>query len=83
MERFKHYWHKAPRPARQAIVAIVGGVCILAGLVMMVTPGPGWAAIFLGLAILATEFERAERVRNSIYERFKDIIEKAKNKIKH
>jgi uncharacterized protein (TIGR02611 family) len=25
-------------------------------------PGPGWLVVFAGLALLATEFERAQRV---------------------
>jgi len=40
----------------------VGSAIIAAGLVMFVTPGPGWAAVFVGLAILATEFVWAERM---------------------
>lgn len=61
---------------------VIGGIFILAGIVMLVIPGPGWAAIFLGLAVLATEFERAERIRSSIYERFKGAIEKARKAVK-
>jgi hypothetical protein len=49
---------------------------------MLVLPGPGWAAIFLGLAILATEFERAEKIRDAIVRRFKDAIDKARAKTK-
>jgi uncharacterized protein (TIGR02611 family) len=37
-------------------VFTVGATVLLAGLVMLVLPGPGWAAIFVGFAILATEF---------------------------
>jgi hypothetical protein len=29
---------------------------------MLVLPGPGWAAVILGLVVLATEFAWAERV---------------------
>jgi uncharacterized protein (TIGR02611 family) len=46
-------------------VFTVGVAVLAAGLVMMVTPGPGWAAIFVGLAILATEFAWAQRVLSS------------------
>jgi len=49
---------------------------------MLVTPGPGWAAIFLGLAVLATEFERADRIKHNIYERFRGAIEKARKAVK-
>jgi uncharacterized protein (TIGR02611 family) len=37
-------------------VFTVGMAVLLAGLAMLVLPGPGWAAIFVGFAILATEF---------------------------
>lgn len=40
---------------------IVGSAVALAGLIMFVTPGPGWVALILGLAILSTEFKWAER----------------------
>ncbi len=40
-------------------VGIIGGAILLAGLIMSVAPGPGLAAILLGLAILATEFSWA------------------------
>ena len=39
------------------------GISVMgAGLIMLVTPGPGWAGIFVGLAILATEFAWAQRM---------------------
>jgi uncharacterized protein (TIGR02611 family) len=43
-------------------VFIVGVTFVLAGLVMFVTPGPGWLTVILGLAILATEFAWAHHV---------------------
>jgi uncharacterized protein (TIGR02611 family) len=41
-------------------VFTVGMAVLLAGLAMLVLPGPGWAAIFIGFAILATEFAWAK-----------------------
>jgi uncharacterized protein (TIGR02611 family) len=38
------------------VVVIVGGALLLVGFLMWFTPGPGWAAVILGLAVLATEF---------------------------
>ena len=37
-------------------VFTVGMAVLLTGVAMLVLPGPGWAAIFVGFAILATEF---------------------------
>ncbi|MCF2529005.1 TIGR02611 family protein [Yinghuangia sp. KLBMP8922] len=42
-------------------VAIVGFAVIVAGLIMMVIPGPGIPAVLVGLAILGTEFVWAQR----------------------
>jgi uncharacterized protein (TIGR02611 family) len=43
-------------------VAVLGGLVLLAGMFMIPYPGPGWAVVFIGLAILATEFIWARRV---------------------
>jgi uncharacterized protein (TIGR02611 family) len=52
-----------PLEALYRTVVLVVGLSILgAGLVMLVFPGPGWAAIILGLVVLATEFRWAERL---------------------
>jgi uncharacterized protein (TIGR02611 family) len=50
-------------------VAVVGSAVMLTGLVMLATPGPGWAAILLGMAILSTEFEWAARSRRAVVRR--------------
>ena len=47
-------------------VLIVGWGVVAAGVAMLVFPGPGWAAIFVGFAILATEFEWAERLLDKV-----------------
>jgi uncharacterized protein (TIGR02611 family) len=47
--------------ASKVAVALVGGLVVLAGMVMIVTPGPALVLIPLGLAILATEFRWARR----------------------
>lgn len=43
------------------VVTTLGTLVLVAGLVMMVTPGPGIVGIVLGLAILATEYDWADR----------------------
>jgi uncharacterized protein (TIGR02611 family) len=43
------------------VVTLVGGLVLLAGVIMIFTPGQGILAIVLGLAILATEYAWAER----------------------
>jgi hypothetical protein len=49
------------RPVRRAVVGTVGGSVVLAGVAMLVLPGPGVAAILLGFGILALEFEIARQ----------------------
>jgi uncharacterized protein (TIGR02611 family) len=39
---------------------IAGFALLIAGVAMLVLPGPGWAAIALGLALLAPDFRWAE-----------------------
>ncbi|MFJ3980198.1 TIGR02611 family protein [Streptomyces sp. NPDC090021] len=46
----------------QVGVFVVGLAVIVAGAAMLVLPGPGWVAIFAGLAIWATEFAWAHLV---------------------
>ena len=37
-------------------IALAGLVVVVAGAIMLIIPGPGWAVIFLGFGIWATEF---------------------------
>jgi uncharacterized protein (TIGR02611 family) len=46
----------------RAAVGVIGGVVLLVGIIAIPYPGPGWAIVFAGLAILATEFDVAKRV---------------------
>ncbi len=50
------------RLTKRVIIAIVGGLVVLVGLVLIPYPGPGWLIVFGGLAILSTEFTFASRV---------------------
>jgi uncharacterized protein (TIGR02611 family) len=46
---------------------IIGGfTLLLIGIVMLVTPGPGWLVILLGLGLLAAEFVWARRLMDRI-----------------
>lgn len=44
------------------LVAVTGGVVVLAGLTMILLPGPGWLTVFLGLGVWSTEFAWAARL---------------------
>ena len=45
----------------KVVVTLVGTAVLTAGLIMMVTPGPGLVGIAAGLAILSTEWDWADR----------------------
>ena len=51
-------------------VGVVGVAVVILGIVALPAPGPGWAIIFLGLGILATEFEGARKVLHWVRERY-------------
>lgn len=80
MDTFKHWWKNIPVAVRKPLVFMVGFAIVVAGLAMLVLPGPGWAAIFLGFAILATEFAFAEKVRDWLVGQLKRIMQYGKQK---
>ena len=43
-------------------VGVLGGAIAVGGLALVPLPGPGWLVVFLGLAILGTEFAWARRI---------------------
>lgn len=47
--------------AWRAGIFVFGWLVVLAGVFMLIFPGPGWGSIFLGFAVLATEFVWARR----------------------
>jgi uncharacterized protein (TIGR02611 family) len=60
------------------IFRIAAGFTLLSvGVIMLVTPGPGWLIIFLGLSLLAAEFLWARRLKERIKRegvRIKDAV---------
>ncbi|OLD83100.1 MAG: hypothetical protein DMG54_03750 [Acidobacteria bacterium] len=67
---------------RRVFLVIAGFTLLLAGVVMLVTPGPGMFAIFLGLGLLAAEFVWARRLMDRIKReggRVRDAVWKGKN----
>ena len=51
-------------------VAVVGGIVVVIGMILVPYPGPGWLIIFAGLAILATEFHWARRLLGFLRHRY-------------
>ncbi|MFW6187009.1 MAG: TIGR02611 family protein [Actinomycetota bacterium] len=64
LQRFRNWTghHPVLRVVHKTVVTVVGVVLMLLGVAMLVLPGPGWLAIFLGLGVLGTEFHWARRL---------------------
>lgn len=46
----------------RVVVALIGLVITVGGLILVPAPGPGWLIVLLGLAVLASEFAWAQRL---------------------
>jgi len=55
-------------------VGVVGTAILLVGAVTIPYPGPGWAIVFLGLAILASEFRFARKVLRDVRDRYDKVM---------
>jgi uncharacterized protein (TIGR02611 family) len=82
MANFRERWKKTPVAVRKPLIFILGSSMIFTGLALLVLPGPGWAAIFLGFAILATEFAFAEKARDWFIKELKTIGRNVRAKVK-
>ena len=54
--------HRERHPLFRIGFGLVGALILLAGLIMLVTPGPAFVLIPIGLAMLSMEFVWAERL---------------------
>jgi hypothetical protein len=70
MQRVKRIWKRLPNTPRRVLTFVVGfTLIIISGLIGWI-PGPGGMVPFLlGIAILATEFSWAQRLRDAILAR--------------
>ena len=61
------------RKSKRAAVSVAGGILVLAGVVMLVVPGPGIVVIAIGFVVLGTEYAWAA----AALERTKRMAKKA------
>ena len=54
--------------AKRIVKVLIGFTLLALGVVMIVTPGPGWLTIMLALGILAAEFVWARRLLDRLKE---------------
>jgi uncharacterized protein (TIGR02611 family) len=66
MDWLKDSWKRTPPKVRKPLIFVLGFTVVITGIILLPLPGPGWLVIFAGFAILATEFEFAERVRDQL-----------------
>jgi uncharacterized protein (TIGR02611 family) len=67
--------HRERHRLYRIAVAIVGFLVLLAGVVMLVTPGPGIPVLVLGLGMLALVFAWAERWLERILDRAEQAVD--------
>jgi uncharacterized protein (TIGR02611 family) len=62
------------RRIKRAVKAVFGFTLLAIGVVLLVTPGPGWVVIFAGLALLAAEFLWARRLLDHLKSRAGRVV---------
>jgi uncharacterized protein (TIGR02611 family) len=73
-------WRDRLRDRRRAefvyriVVGVLGLAILSVGILAIPYPGPGWAIVFVGLAILATEFDWARRLLAYTRERYDKVM---------
>jgi len=73
-------WRDRLRDRRRAefvyriVVGVLGLAILGVGILAIPYPGPGWAIVFVGLAILATEFDWARRLLAFTRERYDKVM---------
>jgi uncharacterized protein (TIGR02611 family) len=63
--------------AKRALKIVFGFTLLAVGVIMIVTPGPGWLVIVLALGVLAAEFVWARRLLDRMKEqggRVRDFV---------
>lgn len=63
---------------KRIVIAVVGGLLTLAGIALLVLPGPGFVVIAAGLAVLATQFDWAKKPLDKAKEKAADGVEQVR-----
>jgi len=72
--------HVTGRTIKRIAITIAGVIVILAGIAMLVLPGPGLLTIVFGLMILGAEFEFARKWVHHIKMRARQAIDYARRR---
>lgn len=60
--------------AYRIAIGVFGTIVLAVGIIAIPYPGPGWAIVFLGLAILASEFAFAKRALHYVRIRYDAVM---------
>lgn len=63
-------------------VALAGGLLVIAGIAMLILPGPGIVAILAGLGLLALEFDAARDLRDRLAGWVRSRAQRAEAKVR-
>jgi uncharacterized protein (TIGR02611 family) len=55
-------------------VGVIGVLVVVIGIILIPLPGPGWLIVFLGLALLGTEFPAAHRFNMWVQRKVKAVF---------
>jgi uncharacterized protein (TIGR02611 family) len=80
MEKLRAWLSRVPRPIRWILVTLIGGVFLVLGLIMLVTPGPGILFLFLGISVLALEIEWARELHKKGLQGLELLLAKVKSR---
>ena len=61
--------------AYRAGVAVLGGVIVVVGLLLVPLPGPGWAIVFVGTSVLGREFPWAARLSDALRQQVRVVVQ--------
>jgi uncharacterized protein (TIGR02611 family) len=59
-----------PPNTRKIVTGFVGWLVLLVGIVLIPYPGPGWVIVFIGLSLLAREFEWAKNLHDYAHSKY-------------
>src|SRR4051812_1267259 len=65
---------------KTVVIAVLGGLLTLAGIALLVLPGPGFVLIAAGLAVLATRFEWARKPLDQAKEKAADGVDQVRRR---
>lgn len=77
-EKIRPHVERLPHPVRWLVVLVLGALFIVAGLAMLVLPGPGVLFLGIGFAILAIEFTWAEVILHRATHHGKKVLVRVK-----